>query len=342
MKNILITGGAGFIGSYFITYYLQKHENCRIINLDSLSYAANLDNLSSLSSLSSDNRHIFVKGDICNRGLVEYLFKKYDIRQVIHFAAESHVDNSITNPSIFIQTNIMGTFTLLDVAYKHWMLSPNKYKAGYSNSSFHHVSTDEVYGSLGKVGLFSESSPYLPNSPYSASKASSDMITRSYFHTYGLKITITNCSNNYGPHQHEEKLIPTIIRNALLGKKIPIYGDGENIRDWLYVEDHCTGIDLVLDKGKGGEVYNIGGNNEKTNNDIALIICNLLDEHKPKVNGKRYHEQITYVEDRPGHDLRYAIDPSKIQLELNWSPEENFETGIIKTVLWYLEYNSYD
>ena len=255
---------------------------------------------------------------------------------VIHLAAESHVDNSIADPEVFIKTNINGTFTLLDVAYKYWMEKPFVYKNGFEGNRFLHVSTDEVYGTLGETGLFTEQTPYAPNSPYSASKASSDMLVRSYFHTYGMNTVITNCSNNYGPKQHDEKLIPTVVRKALAGENIPVYGDGKNIRDWLYVLDHCKGIDLGYHKGNAGEVYNIGGKNEQNNNYIVNKICELLDGLAP-LKDKMYQDQITYVEDRAGHDFRYAIDASKIETELGWKASENFETGIRKTVEWYLK-----
>lgn len=332
MNNILITGGTGFIGSNFIPYYLNKHEDCKIINLDLLTYAADLGNL---NECKSNPRYEFIQGDICNKKLVEQIFLEYQISGVIHFAAESHVDNSISSPEIFIKTNINGTFTLIDTAYKTWMESPNKYKDEYFSSKFHHISTDEVFGSLGEEGLFSEETPYSPNSPYSASKASSDMIVRSYNKTYGLNTIITNCSNNYGPKQHDEKLIPKIIKNALDGECIPIYGDGKNIRDWLYVLDHCRGIDLAYNIGRVGQTYNIGGKNERDNNYIANMICNILDKLKPKE--KSYKEQIQYVNDRAGHDRRYAIDASKIEKELDWKANENFESGILKTVEWYLK-----
>ena len=332
MKNILITGGAGFIGSNFIPYFLEKHQNYKIINLDLLTYAGDLENL---KEVEDNPRYKFIKGDICNRELIEYIFKEFDIRGVIHFAAESHVDNSIKNPDIFIQTNINGTFTLIDVAYKYWMDRPFSYKENYQGCRFHHISTDEVYGTLGEEGLFTENTPYAPNSPYSASKASSDMIVRSYQETYGLNSVITNCSNNYGPKQHSEKLIPTIIRKALANEPIPIYGDGKNIRDWLYVLDHCKGIDLVYHTGKKGNVYNIGGRNERTNLQIVNKICTILDEKVPQK--KSYKELITFVKDRAGHDRRYAIDATKIENELGWKADEDFESGILKSVEWYLE-----
>lgn len=332
MKSILVTGCAGFIGSNFVPYFLEKYPEYRIINLDLLTYAGDLENL---NEVKGNEHYTFVKGDICDRELVERLFRTYDIKGVIHFAAESHVDNSIKNPGVFIETNVNGTFTLIDVAYKYWMEKPFVHKAGYELCRFHHISTDEVYGTLGEEGLFTEETPYAPNSPYSASKAGSDMIVRSYHHTYGMNTIITNCSNNYGPKQHDEKFIPTIIRKALQGEKIPIYGDGKNIRDWLYVLDHCTGIDLAYHKGKTGEVYNIGGRNERDNNYIANKVCEILDELLPK--NASYKEQITYVEDRAGHDRRYAIDATKIENELGWKADENFESGILKTVKWYLK-----
>jgi dTDP-glucose 4,6-dehydratase len=336
---LLVTGGAGFIGSNFIPYFLEKYPYYHIINLDKLTYAANLDNL---TEVTANPRYRLVKGDICNRGLVEYLFTQYDIRGVIHFAAESHVDNSIIGPDVFIKTNVEGTFTVLDVARNHWMEAPGKYRLGYENSRFHHISTDEVYGTLGETGLFTEQTPYAPNSPYSASKASADMIVRSYYETYGMNIVITNCSNNYGPKQHSEKLIPTIIRKALTLDQIPIYGDGKNVRDWLYVLDHCKGIDLVYHKGKNGESYNIGGKNERENLHIAKVICEILDimapEKKEAAGLYSYKQLISFVPDRPGHDRRYAIDANKIETELGWQAEEDFESGIKKTVEWYVNH----
>ena len=336
MKSILVTGCAGFIGSNFVPYFLEKYTDYQLIHIDLLTYAGDLANL---TEIADSPRYIFVEGDICNRTLLEQLFTQHDIQGVIHFAAESHVDNSIKNPSVFVQTNVIGTFTLIDVAYKHWLEKPFVFKSGYEACRFHHISTDEVYGTLGETGLFTETTPYAPNSPYSASKAGSDMIVRSYYHTYGMNIITTNCSNNYGPKQHNEKLIPTIIRKAVTGEAIPIYGDGKNIRDWLYVLDHCKGIDLAYHKGTVGEVYNIGGRNERNNNTIADKICEILDQLKPKATGS-YKEQIRYVEDRAGHDRRYAIDATKIEAELGWQADENFETGIIKTIQWYLnKYN---
>ncbi|GAA4830397.1 dTDP-glucose 4,6-dehydratase [Algivirga pacifica] len=334
MKSILITGGAGFIGANFVPYFIEKYTDYRLINLDKLTYAGNLENLSEIPS--DHPRYEFVEGDICDRALVQKLFEVHDIQGVIHFAAESHVDNSITGPEAFIQTNVNGTFTLIDVARNYWMESPFQYKEAYKDARFHHISTDEVYGTLGAEGLFTEETPYAPNSPYSASKASSDMIVRSYHHTYGMNVVTTNCSNNYGPKQHDEKLIPVIIRKALNQESIPIYGDGKNIRDWLYVMDHCKGIDLVYHKGVSGETYNIGGRNERDNLYIVHTICELLDGRKPLSEGS-YKQFITFVKDRPGHDRRYAIDATKLENDLGWEAEENFESGIKKTVDWYLE-----
>lgn len=335
-KTILVTGGAGFIGANFVPYFVKNNPDYTVINLDKLTYAGNLDNL---KEVEGNPRYKFIQGDICNRELVEFLFKEYDIRGVIHFAAESHVDNSISGPEVFIQTNINGTFTLLDVARKYWMNAPFEYKEEYKACRFHHISTDEVYGSLGATGLFEETTPYAPNSPYSAAKASSDFIVRAYFHTYGMDVTTSNCSNNYGPKQHDEKLIPTIIRKAVSLQNIPIYGDGKNVRDWLYVLDHCKGIELVYQTGVAGETYNIGGRNERDNLFIVNHICTILDELKPREDGKKYSDLITFVKDRAGHDRRYAIDATKIENELSWKADENFETGIKKTVEWYLSRN---
>ena len=334
-KIVLITGGAGFIGSNFIYYFLEKYKNTSVVNLDKLTYAGELSNL---KDVEDDNNYTFIKGDICDSALVEELFKKYQFTDVIHFAAESHVDNSIENPDTFINTNVYGTFNLLNTAKNNWMEAPFQFKEGCESNRFHHISTDEVYGTLGETGLFTEDTPYAPNSPYSASKASSDFIVRSYFHTYGMNVVTTNCSNNYGPKQHDEKLIPTIIRKALNNEPIPIYGDGKNVRDWLYVEDHCKGIDLAFQKGKAGETYNIGGKNERNNLYIAHKICDILDELNPRDNS--YSKLITFVKDRAGHDFRYAIDASKIEKDLGWKADENFESGILKTVEWYLnKYN---
>lgn len=341
-RVMLVTGGAGFIGCNFVRYMLATDPDVQIINLDLLTYAGSLDNL---KDLPDESRYTFVQGDICDRELIDRLMRKHEIDTVVHFAAESHVDNSILGPEIFIQTNVMGTFALLDSTRQFWQQEKGW---GENECRFHHISTDEVYGTLeADDPAFSETTPYAPNSPYSASKAGSDHLVRAYFHTYGLPVTTTNCSNNYGPYQHGEKLIPTIIRNCESESPIPVYGDGLNIRDWLYVEDHCSGIDAVVRKGKLGEVYNIGGCNEWTNIDIVKYICELMDEAKPgntphKVNGKAregalgYEKLISFVTDRPGHDWRYAIDAEKMCRELSWKPNETFETGIRKTVEWYL------
>ena len=281
--------------------------------------------MNNLKECENLGNYIFIKGDICDDALVTNLFQSYKITDVIHFAAESHVDNSIKNPRTFVETNVLGTFTLLENFKK------------FGKGRFHHISTDEVYGTLGKDGYFTETTPYAPNSPYSASKAGSDMLVRSYFHTYGINVVTTNCSNNYGPKQHQEKLMPTIIRTALSEQPIPIYGDGQNVRDWLYVIDHCKAVDLVFHKGKSGETYNIGGNNERNNIEIATKICKILNEKQPRTNGKSYTELITFVKDRPGHDRRYAIDATKLFSELGWKAEESFETGIEKTVNWHMQ-----
>lgn len=331
MEYTLVTGGAGFIGSNYVEWIVPRTDS-HIMVLDKLTYAGDMRNLASVKEASN---FTFVKGDICNQELLDELFDKYAFTRVVHFAAESHVDNSISGPSAFIQTNIVGTFNLLQQAYATWMSGPGELKSAFSDARFLHISTDEVFGSLGKTGLFTEETAYAPNSPYSASKASSDFIVRSYFHTYGLPVVTTNCSNNYGPNQHKEKLIPTIIRKALAGEPIPIYGDGTNIRDWLYVLDHCKGIELAIEKGDLGETYNIGGRNERQNLYIAQYICTLLDEMSP--GGRPYSDQISFVSDRPGHDFRYAIDAGKIEGNLGWEAEENFESGIRKTVAWYLD-----
>jgi dTDP-glucose 4,6-dehydratase len=333
MKNILVTGGAGFIGANFVPYFIANNPDYHLVNLDALTYAGNLENV---AEVANHERYTFVKGDIVDGEFIINLFDQYQFHDVIHFAAESHVDNSISGPEAFIKTNVLGTFNLLDTARKLWMSAPNQYKAEFVNARFHHVSTDEVYGTLGETGLFEETTPYAPNSPYSASKAGSDMIVRSYFHTYGMNVVTSNCSNNYGPKQHNEKLIPTIIRKALAGENIPIYGDGKNVRDWLYVLDHCKGIELAFKTGKSGETYNIGGRNERNNLQIVDTVCTILNDLKPKATGK-YQDQITFVKDRPGHDLRYAIDATKIETELGWKADENFETGIKKTIEWYLK-----
>ena len=330
-RKVLVTGGAGFIGSNYVELILAE-GNDEVVVLDKLTYAGDLRNLASVSDHPNYN---FVQGDICDEALVAGLFEEHNFDRVVHFAAESHVDNSITGPAAFVQTNIVGTFVLLQQAYRSWMKGPNQIDPAFEHARFLHVSTDEVYGSLPETGLFTETTAYAPNSPYSASKASSDFLVRSYYHTYGLPVVTTNCSNNYGPNQHKEKLIPTIIRKALSGEPIPIYGDGKNVRDWLYVKDHCRGIQLAIDKGETGETYNIGGRNERENLYIAETICKLLDEMKPAE--KAYAEQISFVTDRPGHDFRYAIDASKLESQLGWKAAENFESGIRKTISWYLE-----
>lgn len=331
-KSILVTGGAGFIGSNFVPYFVEKYSDYHVINLDKLTYAGNLDNVKECEGKSN---YTFVQGDICDRELIEKLFNEYDIRGVIHFAAESHVDNSIKNPGAFVNTNINGTFTLIDVAFRHWMQGPNKVKPGYEDCRFHHISTDEVYGTLGETGFFTENTAYAPNSPYSASKASSDFIVRAYHHTYGMNVTTSNCSNNYGPKQHNEKLIPHIIKLALSEQALPVYGKGNNIRDWLYVLDHCKAIDLIYHTGVSGETYNVGGRNERTNIVIVNKVCEILDQERPRANGKSYKELISFVQDRAGHDFRYAIDATKLETELGWKADETFDTGIVKTVEWY-------
>ena len=328
---ILVTGSAGFIGANFVLDWLARHDET-VISLDKLTYAGNLENL---AALENDPRHSFVRGDIGDAELVAQLLKQHRPRAVINFAAESHVDRSIHGPEDFIQTNIVGTFHLLEAVRAYWSVLADEDKAGFR---FLHVSTDEVYGSLAKSEpAFSETHRYEPNSPYSASKAASDHLVRAYHHTYGLPVLTTNCSNNYGPYHFPEKLIPLMIVNALAGKPLPVYGDGQQIRDWLYVGDHCSAIRCVLAKGRLGEVYNIGGWNEKANLEIVHTVCSLLDELRPRAGGKPYREQISFVTDRPGHDRRYAIDARKIERELGWKPAETFETGIRKTVQWYLD-----
>jgi len=329
--TILVTGGAGFIGSNFVLDWLANSDE-KIINLDKLTYAGNLQNL---ASTSEDNRHIFIQGDIGDRQLINRLLQQYSPRAVLNFAAESHVDRSISGPEAFIHTNIVGTFHLLESIRAYWGALDAEKK---SNFRLLHVSTDEVYGSLGKTDpAFTEKNTYEPNSPYSASKAASDHLVRAYHHTYGLPVLTTNCSNNYGPLHFPEKLIPLMIVNAQAGKALPVYGDGQQIRDWLYVRDHCSAIRRVLEAGQLGETYNIGGWNEKPNIEIVHTVCALLDELKPRADGRSYREQITYVTDRPGHDRRYAIDARKIEQQLGWKPAETFETGIRKTVQWYLD-----
>ena len=328
---ILITGGAGFIGSNFVLDWLKDRKAEGIVNLDKLSYAGNL---ATLDSLKSDPRHIFVHGDIGDNELVTKLLNEHEPRAIVNFASESHVDRSIHTPAEFVQTNIVGTFNLLECGRAYWNALDESKKAAFR---FHHVSTDEVYGSLSSnEPAFTETNPYEPNSPYSASKAASDHLVRAWFHTYGFPVITTNCSNNYGPYHFPEKLIPLVILNAINGKSLPIYGDGQQIRDWLYVGDHCSAIREVLAKGKLGETYNIGGWNEKANIDVVKTICQILDELKPRADDKTYAEQITFVKDRPGHDRRYAIDASKIKRELGWRPAETFNNGIKKTVQWYL------
>lgn len=329
---ILVTGGAGFIGGNFVLDWLRVPGNEGVINLDKLTYAGNL---ATLASLQSDPRHVFVHGDIGDKELISKLLKEYQPRAIVNFAAESHVDRSIHGPGEFIQTNIVCTFNLLECTREYWFSLTGVAKDQFR---FHHVSTDEVYGSLSATDpAFSETNPYEPNSPYSASKAASDHLVRAWFHTYGLPVVTTNCSNNYGPYHFPEKLIPLVILNAINGKPLPIYGDGQQVRDWLYVADHCSAIREVLAKGKLGETYNIGGWNEKANIDVVKTICQILDELKPRADGKSYAEQITFVKDRPGHDRRYAIDASKIERELGWRPAETFDSGIRKTVQWYLD-----
>lgn len=333
-SSILVTGGAGFIGSNFIRFVFEKTGfKGKIVNLDKLTYAGNPGNLADIARKYKD-RYFFEKGDICGFKLLDRLFKKHRPDTVAHFAAESHVDRSIFGPKDFIETNIHGTFALLETARRAW--------AGRTDVRFHHVSTDEVYGSLGRTGKFKETTPYDPRSPYSASKASSDHIARAYFHTYGLPVSISNCSNNYGPYHYPEKLIPLLILNALEGKALPVYGDGKNVRDWLYVEDHCGAIWEILRAGRAGETYNVGGNCEKKNIDVVKDICRGLERVRPAaanpaLKGKNYTDLITFVKDRPGHDLRYAIDASKIRRELGWKPAHDFKTGLAATINWYLQ-----
>jgi len=326
---LLVTGGAGFIGSNFVLSTVAQTGEA-VLNLDKLTYAGNLKNL---AALEGDARHVFVQGDICDRPLVRRLLAERRPRAIVHFAAESHVDRSIEGPAEFVQTNVTGTFSLLEESRAHWSALPAAEKAAFR---FLHVSTDEVYGSLGADDpAFSEQTPYAPNSPYAASKAASDHLVRAYHHTYGLPALTTNCSNNYGPYQFPEKLIPLVIHNALAGKPLPVYGDGNNVRDWLYVLDHCAAVRLALDKGRPGETYNIGGSSERTNIDVVQQICAILDRVQPRAGG-RYADLVTFVKDRPGHDRRYAIDSRKIRAELGWSPQESFESGLEKTVRWYL------
>jgi dTDP-glucose 4,6-dehydratase len=341
-RVMLVTGGAGFIGCNFVRYMLETDADVRIVNLDKLTYAGSLDNL---KALPDESRHIFVHGDICDRALVDGLLRQHRIDTMVHFAAESHVDNSIAGPESFIRTNVSGTFSLLEAARSYWLEELNgrrqtsdvnpSHLSPLTSFRFHHISTDEVYGTLkADDPPFSETTPYAPNSPYSASKAGSDHLVRAWFHTYGLPVTTTNCSNNYGPRQHGEKFIPTVIRSCIEGRPIPVYGDGTNIRDWLYVKDHCAGVDAVIRQGRLGETYNIGGINEWRNIDICRLVCRLMDEHVPQK--APLERLISFVKDRPGHDWRYAIDATKMGDELGWKPAETFETGIRKTVAWYL------
>lgn len=331
MNIILITGGAGFIGSNFVYYILKKYENIQVVNLDALTYAGNL---STLAAIIDDPRYHFIKGNICDRNLMADLFNKFSFDTVINFAAESHVDRSITEPEIFLTTNVVGTQVLLDVAKRVWSKEPNnKYCKEYREGvKFLQVSTDEVYGELGSTGLFTETTPLAPNSPYSASKASADFIVRAYHNTYGMPVNITRCSNNYGPYQFPEKLIPLMINNCCHDQKLPIYGDGLQIRDWLYVKDHCSAIETIINKGVLGEVYNIGGNNEKANIEIVKLLLSSLGKDE---------SLIQYVQDRPGHDRRYAIDNTKITTQLGWSPSYTFENGMEQTIQWYLENQSW-
>ncbi len=332
---ILVTGGAGFIGGNFVLDWLAQSDE-PLINVDKLTYAGNLD---TLASLKNDARHIFVRADIGDKAVISELLAKYQPRAVINFAAESHVDRSISGPGEFIQTNVVGTFNLLEAVRGYWTDLAADNKTAFR---FLHVSTDEVYGSLAVDDpAFTETKTYEPNSPYSASKAASDHLVRAWHHTYGLPVLTTNCSNNYGPYHFPEKLIPLVILNALAGKALPIYGDGQQIRDWLYVKDHCSAIRRVLEAGVVGETYNVGGWNEKPNLDVVHTICQILDERQPRSDGKAYAEQVTYVTDRPGHDKRYAIDASKLERELGWKPAETFETGIAKTVDWYLTHQDW-
>lgn len=329
MRNVLVTGGAGFIGSNFVRFLLEKEQKARVITLDALTYAGSLENL---RHLTDEGRHCFVEGDICDRGLVDGVLRQFEVDTIVHFAAESHVDRSILGPGLFVQTNVVGTFTLLDAARLFWKEQPDL----LTEARFHHVSTDEVFGTLGPNDPpFDEKTPYAPNSPYSASKAASDHLARAYFHTYGLPVTISNCTNNYGPYQFPEKLIPLMVLNALEGKPLPVYGDGMQVRDWLYVEDHCEAIYRVLTAGKVGETYAIGGNNQPPNIEIIRTICSVMDELHPQ--GASHERLIQHVTDRPGHDRRYAMAIDKIRSDLGWQPCQTLASGLRKTVAWYLE-----
>ncbi len=336
LKNVLVTGGAGFIGSNFVRYLLRLNRQSRVVNLDALSYSGSLENLKDLPEPAS---HIFVEGSICDAELVARLLREYEIDTIVHFAAETHVDRSILDPGLFVQTNVLGTFTLLEAARKYWLEDP---KIDPQKIRFHHVSTDEVFGSLAPdEPAWDESVPYAPNSPYAASKAASDHLVRAYGHTYGLPFTITNCSNNYGPYQFPEKLVPLMILHAMEGKPLPIYGDGQQVRDWLYVEDHCEAIWQVLQHGRTGESYNIGGNCQPPNLEIVDTLCDILDEIKPDSPFRPHTRLKKYVADRPGHDRRYAMNTEKIRRELDWTPRHDLHEGLLKTVGWYLDHGEW-
>ncbi len=333
MQSVLVTGGAGFIGSNFVRYLLEQDAQVRIVNLDALTYAGSLENLTGLQPQGASERHTFIKGDIRDQDLLENLLRAHQVDTIVHFAAETHVDRSILDPAAFVQANVVGTQTLLDAARKVW-LGVNA--SSHAQVRFHHVSTDEVYGSLAPgESAWPETASYSPNSPYAASKAASDHLVRAYGHTYGLPYTLSNCSNNYGPHQFPEKLIPLMVLNALSGKPLPVYGDGGQIRDWLFVDDHCEAIRLILTRGLPGETYNIGGGNQPANLTIVKTVCDILDELRP---GRPHHELITFVPDRPGHDRRYALDITKIQSDLGWSPRHSLSEGLLETVHWYLDH----
>ena len=335
MRTWLITGGAGFIGGCLVRQLIAEEADLRIVNLDLLTYAGNLD---SIKSVLEHPRHVFVHGDVCDANRLAAIFREYQPQAVVHLAAESHVDRSIDGPAAFVRTNVVGTFTLLEAARDYWRSLETGLQQRFR---LLHVSTDEVYGSLGPTGAFSETSPYAPNSPYSASKAGSDHLARAYHHTYQLPVLITNCSNNYGPYQFPEKLIPLMILHAVAGKPLPVYGDGRNVRDWLFVEDHCRAMRLALDRGSPGETYNVGGGCERSNLEIVETICDLVDRQRPNLPHHPCRDLIRFVKDRPGHDRRYAIDASKIQQELGWSPRQNFESGLAETVRWYLQHGQW-